>query len=301
MRVEGMVRQLVRGCRGIVHAKRLAAVCRVVEGVVCAGRLSPPSVGRSLRRRGRPKAKSGIKSVDRLLANAHLTLERRHYFRAIAACLLRDCERPVIVVDWTQVMGTHQALVAAVPIDGRALPVYLEVHPQKRLSNAAVEERFLGRLRDVLPPLCRPVVVSDAGYKGPFFEAVRALGWDFLGRIRGTSKGRRSGEEQLISKNELYARATTTAKDLGSFELFSEQRIPARLVLIRKRRTPGPKPPPPKCKEERELRQAALDPWLLATSVSHGTASHIVALYARRMRIEETFRDAKNHRFGWAL
>jgi hypothetical protein len=30
-------------------------------------------------------------------------------------------------------------------------------------------------------------------------------------------------------------------------------------------------------------------------------AQAIVATYALRMKIEETFRDAKNHRFGWSL
>src|SRR5437868_2791920 len=69
----------------------------------------------------------------------------------------------------------------------------------------------------------------------------------------------------------------------------------------RKRRRPGPKRPPPTCKEERELRQSALDPWLLATSLSDGDAAEIVRKYASRMQIEETFRDAKSHRFGWAL
>jgi len=49
------------------------------------------------------------------------------------------------------------------------------------------------------------------------------------------------------------------------------------------------------------MRQAALDPWLLATSLSDGDAASIVSIYARRMQIEETFRDTKNHRFGWSL
>ena len=49
------------------------------------------------------------------------------------------------------------------------------------------------------------------------------------------------------------------------------------------------------------MRQAALDPWLLATSMSDGDAASVVGIYARRMQIEETFRDAKNHRFGWSL
>jgi hypothetical protein len=301
MRVDRMVRQLVSGCRGIVHASRLTAVVKVVDGIVRGGRLCPASVGRKLRRSGGPTPKNGIKSVDRLIGNPHLFIERWQFFRSLAARLLVGCARPVILVDWTQVMGTHQALVAAVPIGGRALPIYVETHSQKMLSNATVEEHFLDRLRDVLPPECRPIVVSDAGYKGPFFEAVKALGWDFLGRIRGTSKARPEDSEELISKAEFYARATTTPKDLGAFELFSRQRIPARLVLVRKRRKPGRKPPPPKCKEERELRQAALDPWLLATSVLDGSASYIVGLYAKRMQIEETFRDAKNHRFGWSL
>ena len=49
------------------------------------------------------------------------------------------------------------------------------------------------------------------------------------------------------------------------------------------------------------MRQAALDPWLLATSMTDGDAASLAGIYAQRMQIEETFRDAKNHRFGWSL
>ena len=49
------------------------------------------------------------------------------------------------------------------------------------------------------------------------------------------------------------------------------------------------------------MRKAARDPWLLATSLTEADAASIVGIYARRMQIEETFRDAKNHRFGWSL
>jgi hypothetical protein len=207
----------------------------------------------------------------------------------------------VILVDWTQVMGTHQALVAAVAIGGRALPVYVEVHPLKKLNNAKVEDRFLASLRNVLPHGCEPVVISDAGFKGPFFESVRAFGWHFVGRVRGTAKALPSAGGPAIAKEEFYARATVHPQDLGEHGLFVRDPLPCRLVLVRKRRKPGPKKPPPKCKETREQRQSALDPWLLATSLTCGDAVHIMALYARRMQIEETFRDAKNHRFGWCL
>jgi hypothetical protein len=298
MRVERMVRELIGLCSSVVHAVRLGTVVKLVEAIIVGGRLSPATIGRSVRGSARPKHE--IKRVDRLLGNPKMAGDRMFLFLAISHRLLRGADRPVILVDWTQACGTHVALVAAVPIDGRALPIYSEVHRLKKLGNAAVEKRFLRRLKAIVPSECRCLVVTDAGFKGPFFSEVVACGWDYLGRVRGTTKVVAATGEK-ISKGQFYARATTTPVELGTFGLFVEHQIPSRLVLVRKRRRPGPKRPPPACKEERELRQSALDPWLLATSLSDGDAAEIVRLYANRMQIEETFRDAKNHRFGWSL
>ena len=298
MRVGAMVRELVGRCSSVMHVVRLETVVKAVEGIVRGGKLSPATIGRNLPGRGLPK--HGIKCVDRLLGNSKMVRDRIFIFRAVAHRLLDGCERPVILVDWTQSGGSHEALVAAVPIGGRALPIYVEVHPLKKLGNAAVESRFLCSLKEILPAKCRSLIVSDAGFKGPFFQSVLALGCDFLGRVRGTTKAV-SSTGKTTSKEEFYLRASTTPTELGTFGLFVKQRIPCRLVLVRRRRKPGRKPPPPKCKEERELRQAALDPWLLATSLPDGDADEIVRHYAKRMQIEETFRDAKNHRFGWSL
>jgi hypothetical protein len=299
MRVATMVRQVLEGCSSVMHEGRVAAVVKVVDGIIRGERLVPATVGRNLP--GPADPKHGIKCVDRLIGNSHLARDRAFVFLALAHHLLRGCPRPVILVDWTHVGKTQEALVAAVPIGGRALPIYIEVHPQKKLGNAAVEERFLCSLRAILPESSGPpLVVTDAGFKGPFFQAVLELGWNFLGRVRGTTTAL-SSDGESISKEDFYAAASIHPADMGRFELFANQRIPCRLVLVRKRRKPGRKPPPPKCKEERELRQSALDPWLLATSLFEGDAAFIVSLYAKRMQIEETFRDAKNHRFGWSL
>ena len=65
MRVERMVRQLVGGCSPVVHVSRLAAVVKVVEGIIRADRLVPATIGRNLP--GRADPKHGIKCVDRLL------------------------------------------------------------------------------------------------------------------------------------------------------------------------------------------------------------------------------------------
>ena len=39
----------------------------------------------------------------------------------------------------------------------------------------------------------------------------------------------------------------------------------------------------------------------MLTTTLDGPPERIVALYSRRMQIEESFRDTKNHRWGWSL
>lgn len=299
MRVGPMVRHLLGGCSRFVHGSRLKLFMRVVEAVLRGRRLTPATVGRNI---SGPKPKHGIKCMDRFLGNNGLWRDREHLFRALTARVLGGCARPLILVDWTQTMaGKHEVLVAATPIGGRAVPLYLEVHPLEKLGNTTVEDHFLRSLLHILPAGCSPIVATDAGFKGPFFDSVVARGWHFVGRVRGTAKARASDMVRVVTKEEFYARATVTPRDLGQYGLFVGNPRSCRLVLVRKRRKPGRKKLPPKCKEERELRKAALDPWLLATSLTSGDAAYVVSLYARRMQIEETFRDAKNHRFGWCL
>jgi hypothetical protein len=298
MRVGYIVRKILRPCLDVVHAARFAALCAVVEAVIRARRASIAAMGRSLE--GGTAPKHGIKRVDRLLSNGRLHLERAEYFKAIAAYLLRKIRRPLIIVDWTQAAGDLQALVAAVPIGGRAVPIYEEVHPLRKLGNARVQSRFLGVLQRVLPQGTNPIVVTDAGFHGPFFRAVLALGWDFVGRVRGTATAR-SADGTKFTKKELYRRASPIPRDLGWFRLYSwREGVDARLVVVRSRRKPGRRRKS-RSQDEAAIRRAARDPWLLATSLATGNAEQIVSIYSRRMQIEEAFRDAKNHRFGWSF
>lgn len=309
MRVASIVREVCASCRSKIHAVRFSALVAVVEAVVQVGRLSLSALGRGIA--GPVAPKHGIKRVDRLLGNRHLWAERWLIFDSMIWCVLRGGawrrhrairSRPIILVDWTQAVGDQRVLVAAVPIGGRALTLYFEVHPERRLGNTRVQTRFLRALRDLLPLGCRPVIVTDAGFHGPFFRDVRRLGWDFVGRLRGTAKARPVEGGPAISKDEFYTRASLVPRALGSFDLYtSSQSVRANLVLVRSRRKPGRKLPSPTSKEEKEFRKTARDPWLLVTSLERHDADRVVALYALRMQIEETFRDAKNHRFGWAL
>ena len=194
-----------------------------------AGCRSRPWVEASL---GPAAPKHGIKRVDRLLGNRHLWAERWLIFDSMIWCVLRGGawrrHRAIRVAAdnpgglGTQAVGDQRVLVAAVPIGGRALTLYFEVHPERRLGNTKVQTRFLRALRDLLPPGCRPVIVTGCWFPhGPFFRDVRRLGWDFVGRLRGTAKARPVEGGPAISKDEFYARASLVPRALGSFDLYT--------------------------------------------------------------------------------
>lgn len=279
------------------HKTRLAAVATAVVAVLLARRLSSAAMGRAL---PSGSAKSGIKRFDRLLGNAHVHAELELFYKGLAGVVV-TMPQPVVLIDWTQVRGPFVALSAALATDaGRPITLLCRVHHIKMLGNARVQSRFLKQLCRVLPPGARPIIVTDAGFHGAFFRDVVRLGWDFLGRIRGTAQLFTDGK--ATTKKALYARASARPVDFTNAGLYVRETIACRLVLVRRRHGKR-RSKPTSNKEEREYRKQARDPWLLASSLpkAEATAERIIELYAMRMQIEESFRDAKNPRFGIGL
>jgi len=113
--------------------------------------------------------------------------------------------------------------------------------------------------------------------------------------------------EALLPALDNFDLAQAQARDLGPASYVRSNPIAVRLVLAkqapqgRNRLSVYGKP----CKGRSSTRSARShrEPWLLAASagLNHLSAQAIVALYAQRMRIEQSFRDAKNLRFGLGL
>jgi hypothetical protein len=303
MRVDRMVLQLCRGCRALVHERRFRTVLAVTQAIADSHQLSVTALGRCIK--GRTFPKHGIKRVDRALSNPRMQRESRTYFSELAQALIGKSRRPVVLLDWTKAASNFHALVAAVPVDGRALSIYVEVHPEKNLGNRRVEARFLRALGEVLPSGCRPILVTDAGFRGPFLHELQARGWDFVGRLRSNTRMRLTGETKWTTVSELYSTATFRARRLGTFELFrTRKRLTTDLILAARRRYPKRHPWHGRSSGRGGLCAKTVaggkEPWLLVTSLDLH-ADQIVSIYSKRMQIEETFRDAKNPRFGWCL
>lgn len=294
MRASTIVRHLCHAVVERVDVRRFAMVLALVDALLAGGRLSLTALGRALASGAAPKHR--IKRVDRFLGSSRARNERLVYYAAVAQRLLGQSRRPVVLLDWTQVTGEFYALVAAIASQGRAVPIYSEVHPKKWLGNRAVQQRFMLTLAGLLPPKSRPVIVADAGFKTPFFRFVDEMGWDFVIRLRGNCQLKRESPRRHLHFKRAFAMAIDDPRSLGDWIPYAQGHyrpyriiVGARAVRTRRRRN------------EPFYAKRALEPWLLATNIRSELPACIVALYATRMQIEETFRDAKNPRLGWAL
>ncbi len=250
--------------------------------------------------------KHRIKSVDRLLGNRHLHAERIEVYAALAAEVLSETDRPVLVVDWSDGQEGRQWLLlrASVAVEGRALTLYEEAHSKHALGSAGVEGEFLRTLKRVLPRRCVPVVVTDAGFRGRWFRQVEANGWSWIGRIRGRVYCQRSSTGLWAQAKTLHREATRRAQAFTESVLYRFRPLACDLYLVKKHRRARGRPPRRRGLGAlaRHSRRSYAQPWLLAASHDLRAlgANTVVAMYAKRMTIEESFRDLKSHRWGFA-
>ncbi len=64
------------------------------------------------------------------------------------------------------------------------------VVPDKQQGSHGAEKRLLQQLKRLIPDDVRPILVTDAGFRTPWIRAVSAMGWDWVGRLRGCTQVR---------------------------------------------------------------------------------------------------------------
>ena len=287
-----------------MHRKRREALGASISGVLKGGRLAVTSIGRAIG--GIAREKHNIKRSDRLLSNEHLQSESVAIYTALSQQALAGVDRPIILIDWSDIDARRKffLLRAATPVKGRSLTLYEEVHDRSTRERRATHKKFLLRLKRILPVGCKPVIITDAGFRAPWFRQVRALGWDFIGRIRNREKVKTSPNKPWIGAKSLYPEASTTPQLLQHSLLSQSNQLHCSLALYKSK--PKGRVRLGKMGRKKRNRTSLVasargkEPWLLASSLAND-AECIVRLYATRMQIEEAFRDLKCPRFGLSL
>jgi len=305
MRAQRVLQKCLSECLEAMHAMRTRVLLRAAEALIVGRRLTLMDVARSWP--GAERVRAPLKAFDRLLSNHHLHAERERLYAGMARWLLRG-EQPVIVIDWSDLKADKSwcLLRAAVPIGGRTLPVLDMVFPGSQAGSPAAEQRFLQRLRHLVPVGATPILVTDAGFRSPWFRAVEKHGWYWLGRLRHRTLIKpvdAHGDDQWVPSRALYELAGTRPRDMGLMDTVRGQPWTCRVVLYRKaqrgRKHRTLRGGAVRSSQSRKSAQREREPWLLVASPALGlSARNLVTLYGRRMQIESSFRDLKSHRYG---
>ena len=290
-----------------IHAARINALHECLLAAIDSHRLSVTGIGRSIN--SAAKEKHCIKRADRLLSNHHLWAEREGIYHTMTRLMVGNIQRPVILVDWSDLdpHKRHFLIRAAVALEGRSHTLYEEVHTVETKEKPATHKSFMRKLKSMLHPDCRPIVVTDGGFKVPWFKLILGLGWDYVGRVRGRTMLRKNEACNWDYIKNLYPMASTTPKHIGHREIARSNPLNTHLVLYKGK---------PKgrhrlnragertyCKHSEVHSEREKEPWLLATSlpVTSSLAKRVVKVYSARMQIEEAFRDIKSYRYGSGL
>lgn len=290
----------------VMHQKRLATLCLIVSTLFHAKFFSLTGIGRALNTAAQER--SAIRRVDRFLGNKHLQRERLALYSTFCKLLVGSLKRPRIIVDWSTIPNqSAHVLRAALVTTGRALTLYEEVHPEKKLTNPKVHARFLMKLQSMLSNEVTPIIITDAGFHNSWFKTVSGLGWDYIGRVRGNKYYRFLNSTLWSPISSLYKDAAATPTLLGRIELCKESGFKTHLYRYKSKKTGR------KAKTKRghvkqnaqSLKHAkgAKEPWLLVSSLNEGSqiAEKVIKLYKLRMQIEEGFRDLKSTQYGFGF
>jgi Transposase DDE domain len=252
----------------------------LVAAAIDTERPNLATIGRRLA--GPTTAKSAIKRAWRFTDNHRI--EVAEAMAGVIARLVRKRKKRLLVsFDWTEVRNFH-CLMAAACIGGRAVPLLWASYPGWKLlrSQNSLEEGLLRLLRTLIPESLEVVILADRGFgRAEWAAACQELGFRYLVRIKPAVTISCARYRGVLSKYPVH-------KGIGHVLHDVQYRKDARVrhhVVIRWRVG---------------LPKRRDQPWYLMTDLE-GRAEPLCRLYARRMSVEELFRDHKSRRNGLAL
>ena len=215
---------------------------------------------------------------ERLLANPHF--DSRMVQAALGQAIARPWLAPqaLLLLDETSCRGQVRCLKVSLAYRKRALPLAWECYRRRpRGGQPALVRRLLRRAAAVLPATTRVVVIADRGLAWPtVIDLCTGHGWSYLLRLQGQTQVRLA-DGQVRAVSALCPRPGA-APWCGTAAVFKKA---------------GWRP----CQVIAQWPRGQRQPWLLVTdqSACQGRWRH----YARRMWIEESFRDEKSQGLDW--
>ncbi|PHX06232.1 IS4 family transposase [Vibrio splendidus] len=306
MRDIQILQQTIQNQCPSIHKKRVSSLILATKSVLDGSDLTLTKLGRKLETN--TTVKHAIKRVDRLLGNRQLHREKDLIYKWHAYLITGVNSCPVILVDWSDVREQlrYMTLRASVALDGRAITIFEQVFEYGQYNSPKSHQTFLDKLQSILPSKTSPIIVSDAGFRNTWFRQVQEKGWFWLGRVRGEVSIKQP-HKPWVSNKTFYPTAVHKPKYLGHCLLAKRSPISCEAYvykgLEKGRKAQRHSRTSQKHSATHLYQRSAKEPWLLATNVPRHILNEvqITNLYAKRMQIEQAFRDLKSSAYGIAL
>jgi len=268
--------------RGMIRVTILKNIALITYGLITLfqgarggnGWLSKAALARCLPLGTGPKERE--QRLYRFLENIRLTPELLIPLHIVLACGSQLRERLPMILDQTTIRGIETLLIGLV-FEGRVLPIAFSCFMKRFIhkSQNILEHSLILAAMSCFPPEFRPLLILDRGYaRVSLFIHLREEGIPFLCRAKRSVM--------------VYLPGQTKGQTLGRFKIKPGQ-IRRYAVLYHSQK-----------KEPLDLilyfGKGYKEPWsLLVPSGTSLTAEEVVELYAKRMSIEQGFRDWKTH------
>ncbi|HAT9776961.1 TPA: IS4 family transposase [Legionella pneumophila subsp. pneumophila] len=287
-----------------IHSKRLQALMDVACGLQKRQKLTLTEMGRGL---DSPSTiKNRVKKVDRLESNEHLYEELSSIYFGLSSFLFKYLnyqDNTAIIIDLCCLKDGQdiQMLSAEIAFKGRSLPLYREVFKSGGFSGRA--ESFVSALKHCLPANKKVVFIMDAGFGEEWLNAIERNHWYWLIRIRQGKMVKLSEEQGWQGVKDLIPLLPQRTTSYDEASIMKEHDHPCRVITTRKAPSKRKKPikaPRNDKAGSNKYRRSASEPWILATNLPKidFETTKVVQYYSKRMQIEQSFRDVKNHQFG---
>lgn len=291
-----------------IRATKVNAVIDMTDALLNESNLTLTDIGRHLS--GQANVKHKIKRVDRWLNNAGLYQQSKGIYKAIFHNVLSERQQLEILVDWSGCCNwTETCLRASLAYSGRSITIYQEVHSSENQQKESVHNQFLKNLKEIIPATCEVTIITDRGFGTPWFKEVKALGWDFVGRVSSLLYYKILNETDWCSIKNLYDISTNEPSHVGGVLLGKTVRNKLETSLYsykgdpKYRKTQKTRNKQNYLKLNKQYSDMNKTPWVLATSLKGGESisKKIIKNYALRMQIEQNFRDDKSERWGFGM
>lgn len=211
--------------------------------------------------------------IKRLLANAHIDSDEvmAPYGREVLARLSASGQKIVLLIDQTQATARHQAVMVAVRVGGRALPLAWRVKETQGAIGFPEQREALEAAALLLPPGAKPVLMGDRFYGSPDLIAwCRSRGWDWRLRLKQDLLVFAEGGESTLGECFADGEHLLTGVEL------TQKRVRTNVAMVHEEGHP--------------------EPWIIAMSDAPSVPRAFD--YGLRWGIEAMFSDFKTRGFG---